>query len=175
MKKWVSWLAPIIVLSCGLHLLELWLMPYGIMKIAAKKLSIKVNTVAHSEPIDATFRRVVSPSPDLLYSVCGFDVSQQPLKIIAAVPPETYFSISGFGSNTDNFFALNDQDFQSDQVEIILASRDFVLPDSINSKIIRSPSPTGIVLFRSLIKDTDKIDDLIHYQKQSSCTPIVKI
>ena len=64
MKKWVSWLAPIIVLSCGLHLLELWLMPYGIMKIAAKKLSIKVNTIAHSEPIDATFRRVVSPSPD---------------------------------------------------------------------------------------------------------------
>ncbi len=33
---------------------------------------------------------VVMPSPDLLYSIIGFDLSKGPLHIIAPIPPDNY-------------------------------------------------------------------------------------
>ena len=56
---------------------------------------------------DASQRRVVMPSPDLLYATCAFDVRQRPLRIQADPKLPGYWSIALYAANSDNFFVLN--------------------------------------------------------------------
>ena len=53
------------------------------------------------------FTEVIRPSADLLYGGCGYDVTYFPLVIETDVP-ETYWSISFFSQNTDNFSTINE-------------------------------------------------------------------
>ena len=172
MKHWIRWSVFTGLMAYGMYYILLWIMPYIIMNSVLKKLDVKVNQISHSTPIDENFRTVVKPSPDLLYSVCGFDVSLGPVKVFAEIPKGTYFSISGFADNTDNFFALNNEQFQGEQAKIVLAAEDYTFGVQPSGKVIRVPSSTGIILFRSLIKDLDKVDELFDYQKKAACDPI---
>ena len=69
------------------HLLVVWATPRLIMNRlmsgpAAQAMNMR-NQAAFPPAVDATARRVVMPSPDLLYSVCVFDVSAGPVRVRA--------------------------------------------------------------------------------------------
>lgn len=73
----------------------------------ATKDEVNVNIAYHEKPIDATFKKLVMPSPDILYSPCRFDLSKADLLITVKVPNFTYWSASFYAINTDNFFTVN--------------------------------------------------------------------
>jgi uncharacterized membrane protein len=58
-------------------------------------------------PIDHTHRRVVMPSPDLLYAVCAYDLSDGSLRIRLDGTYPRYWSIALYNSNSDNFLTLS--------------------------------------------------------------------
>jgi uncharacterized membrane protein len=113
------------------------------------------------------------PSPDLLYSIARFDVSERPLQIRAAVPDGTYWSLSFYGANTDNFWTINDRQAHSKQVEIVLMG-----PGAPRSHqpgqgtLVVSPTNTGVVIARSLVKDEAKLGNLIATQRQMACQTV---
>jgi uncharacterized membrane protein len=124
---------------------------------------------------DAGARTIVRPSPDLLYTSCAFDVSEQPLRITAPVP-DSYVSISGFAANTDNFFALNDADVPAGaegrrQLDVILAR-----PGATNlpagARVVTAPTDKGLILFRSLITRDADLPRLQELQAQQRCEPL---
>ena len=69
---------------------------------------------------DHTARRVVMPSPDLLYATCRMDLSQGPLRIQADPKTPRYWSIALYASNSDNFFVLNDRQANGQPVDLWL-------------------------------------------------------
>lgn len=174
MKSWIKWILATIILAAIIHVVIVKSIPYYIMKRLGTKSVHRVNTIIHAPPTSADFRRVVRPSPDLLYSACGYDVSERPLRITAVVPGDTYFSISAFSANTDNFFALNDRQVKSKQMEIILVKKGTDYPGAGSAKVVETPTDRGIVLFRMLIKDRARLDEYIRLQKQASCGPVKK-
>ena len=89
-------------LAALLHLILVWAMPYLVLLLLGLTSDHQPNTIFFNPPVDADSREVVRPSPDLLYSGCPFDLSAGPLRV-TAVMPDTYYSISAFGDNTDNF------------------------------------------------------------------------
>lgn len=135
-----------------------------------------INVALPAPRADASARTVVRPSPDLLYTACVFDLAQGPLHITAPVQ-DGYVSVSGFGADSSNFFAVNDRDatISADgrkQFKLLLTLGEPVIAPA-GARVIVSPSTRGLVLFRSLIPDEAALPQLIaDYQVNQLCNPL---
>ena len=171
MKRWIGWtILATFAVAVVAHGVTLMAIPYDIMNDTMNETfeALPRNKVFHAPPTTAESRGVVRPSPDLLYSICLYDVTERPLRFTALVP-DSYWSVSGYASNTDNFFVMNDQQVKSNPVEILLVGKDMSYTERGDAEVIVASSNTGIVLFRLLITDEDELDDLIQVQRQASC------
>ena len=87
-----------------LHFIFLISFPYAKLWYISKNWESQnmINSAFSRDIPNSNSREVIRPSADLLYSGCGFDVTYKPL-IITSSLPESYWSMSFFSSNTDNF------------------------------------------------------------------------
>lgn len=135
-----------------------------------------INVALPAPRADASARTVVRPSPDLLYTACVFDLSKGPLHITAPVQ-DGYVSVSGFGADSSNFFAVNDRNTPAaadggKRFDLLL-TRDASVRAPAGARVIVSPSTRGLVLFRSLIPDDAALPALIaDYQVKQLCDPL---
>ena len=172
-KTWPIWIAATIALTAVFHILTILALPYGIMDRAMAGISGQaggVNKPLYPDQPTAESRSIVRPSPDLLYTACAYDVSDRPLKLTSPVP-DTYWSLSAFAANTDNFFVVNDRQANNKKVEIILATdKNDAL--SSNIPVVITPTTKGIVLFRSLVSSEDERARIDSLRRQSNCEPL---
>lgn len=133
----------------------LHLAPYVVMRLAEHKLLrfTERNAIFHAPLPDATSRTIVRPSPDMVYSYCVFDVSDGPVRLVAHFPPGNYWSVAAYGSNTDNFWVLNDLEAGGSPVTAVLgtAAQLAALGEQEGARLIEVPSRRGVVLFRHLL------------------------
>ena len=178
MKSLIKYGLILLILAFASHVITLWAYPYVILSVVNNKVLKKsggeVNKPVHHSLITAKQRTVVMPSPDLIYSFICFDVSDGALRIKAPVPSDTYWSLAFYGSNTDNFYHINDSQSDRNPVDILLLGPDTCHPKTHDAKVIIAPSKKGVILARLLVKDPGKLDDLVEMQKQLSCKVIQK-
>lgn len=173
MKTWPMWIAGTVVLAAVFHILTIFALPYGIMDRAMAGIAAQaggVNKPLYPEPATAASRGIVRPSPDLLYTACVYDVGARPLRITSPVP-DTYWSLSMFASNTDNFFVVNDRQANAGSIEIILATDESANGGS-GAPVVVAPSSRGIILFRSLIASEEERASIDAMRRQSGCEPL---
>lgn len=168
MKTWVwiviALLATLLVAS-GVHVYLVNQVPYDAMKSTKELFGFPTNVLTHIPYRGADARTVVRPSPDLIYSICIFDVSEYPVLFKAEVP-DTYWSISGFAENTDNFFSINNQEHvKPGSAEIVVVREGVSYPDSENVHVVESPSDTGIILIRMFKPSQDMLQELMDVQR----------
>ena len=99
---------------------------------------------------DENARAIVRPSPDLLYAGCAFDLADGPLRIQATVPRDTYWSLSMFAANTDNFFVVNDRAAKSALdagVKMIACQMTMDLFEYKIEDMIEGPAPGGAATY----------------------------
>ena len=143
---WMAWtLLLAIVTHIGIVLAIPWVVGIRLRSMAER------NTVVHGAQPTAGFDSVRRSSPDLIYSVCVYDLSKGPLRITAPVP-NTYMSVSCFALNTDNFYVRNDRQ-TAGSFDIVLVGPGRQPPKASRSDIVRSPTTTGGILFRYFIGD----------------------
>ncbi len=173
MTRWLLVGALLVAIGAAAHLVTVWAVPRVIMNGAMRRLSQNagVNHPAHPPLPTPTSRAVVMPSPDLLYTSCVYDVSETPLAISAQVPP-TYWSLSIYAANTDNFFVINDRQAQGAEVRIVLAAPAADVTPPPGAHLVRAPSAKGIVLFRTLVLDPDHAEELVQAQQSMTCAPL---
>ena len=139
------------------HLLAVWAAPRLIMQVlmkgpAAQAMNMQ-NQAAFPPPVTAASRTVVMPSPDMLYSVCVFDVSASPLRVTANPQLKSYWSIALYGSNSDNFFVINDRNAGEKPVDLWLVSAGGNAQSKgvpAGSQVVVAPSENGFLLMRVL-------------------------
>lgn len=173
MKTWPLWVAGTIALAAVFHILTVLVFPYGIMNRAIAGIAVEaggVNKATYPDRATAAARGIVRPSPDLLYTACVYDVSDRPLKLTSPVP-DTYWSLSTFAANTDNFFVVNDREVRGKRIEIILAANENAASEP-GVPLIVAPSTRGIVLFRSLVPSEEAAADIDMLRKQANCEPL---
>ena len=176
--SWWIWLLFVIVAGGAIHVGSLWALPRVIVAVVRWRLTslVGVNHIHHAALPDASWRTIVMPSPDLLYSACAFDLRQHPL-LVDAVVPDGYWSISAFSSATDNFFVQNDSVVTDPRVKNrrprYLFTADASWPDDPERTVVRSPTPTGVILFRILVRDRKDLAALEAIQKQAVCAPLL--
>jgi len=116
----------------------------------------------------------VRPSPDLLYSACPFDldkVGSGGVRISANAMPHTYWSVSVFDAETNNFFTLNDSQAKSGSVDIVIVGPHTGLVDNGAPRQVRSPTARGLVLFRTLIDNDNHLAAIDTARRHASCAP----
>ena len=115
------------------------------------------------------------PSPDLLYAVCVYDLSQAPLRITARPGLDTYWSIALYAANSDNFFVIGDRQVGRGAVDLWLVSaggnsRNPAVP--AGSQVVVSPSKEGFLLMRVLTSDYASEAAVLEPARRSlACTP----
>ena len=91
------------------------------------------------------------PNPDFLYSTIFYDLSEKDLNINANMPDSTYWSVSFYKPNTINWFVKNDQEFDTNKLDLTLT-----LNDSKSENVIKSPVKKGFMIIRMLVEKKDK-------------------
>ncbi len=126
------------------------------------------NTILHAPRPNWESRQVVRPSPDLLYSICAYNLSLDPVRIIAEVP-DSYWSLSMFTDTTDNYFVVNDLQTDDNKIELILAGAGTRVNNPEDLPIIESPTFSGVILLRTLITSEDDYASLDKKRRQARC------
>lgn len=131
------------------------------------------NRMLHPPRPTAQSRTVVRPSPDQLYSACSYDLAEGPVAIEGAAPTDSYWSLSFFAHNSDNFFVVNDRQLPDKSFRYLLIRDGVPAPAGVEEeRIIRSPSRTGIVLQRVFIDKDERAAELDAQRKTATCAPI---
>ena len=161
------------------HLLAVWALPRLIMQRLMHGPAVR-ELNAHGRagfpaPVDATARKVVMPSPDLLYAVCVYDLSRTPLRITAKPGLDTYWSIALYAANSDNYFVINDRQVGQGAVDIWLVSANGNAgnpPVPAGAQVVVSPSKEGFLLMRVLTSDYASEAAVLEPARRSlACTP----
>jgi len=167
MSRWLLWtILGTIAVAVALHFVTLYAIPVTIMNTAMDRYPN--NVLMKGGRTTSDNRMVVKPSPDLVYSILLYDVSRQPIRFKALVPTDAYWSVAFYADNTDNYYVINDQQVQSNPVNILLLKKGSPVPEGETSIIVNSPSNRGIMLVRYLLTADGKYDDVVKIQAQSS-------
>lgn len=172
-RNW-KWIAGTLLIAVIVHAASLLLLPRLIMlrTMAVLTRSASANTTLHPPRSDARSHNVVRPSPDLLYSICVYDLqaADGAVRISIHDMPDTYWSVSVFDADTNNFYALNDRQAKTGAADFLLigsraSANDERLP------VVAAPTNRGIVLFRTLISDDARIAELDAARRHVRCAP----
>ena len=167
----------LLAIAAVVHLLAVWALPRAIMGRLAATASAEERAGVYLPPMtDATQRRIVMPSPDLLYATCSIDVSEHPLRIRADPKTPNYWSIALYASNSDNHFVLNDRQAGGAPVDLVVVgpkayAQAPALPPG--ARVVNPPTPKGLLLRRVLVADYAAEREVVEAARRTlRCEPL---
>lgn len=151
--NWRLHLPLALLLAVGVHVASLWAYPRVVMRAVLRELAplgVAVQAV-FPPPTDHTQRRIVMPSPDLLYALCAYDLSTGPLTVSADLRLPGYWSIALYADNTDNFHVVTDRQADGGPVRMRVVAPGAPVPQAEGAaRVISAPSARGLLLMRVL-------------------------
>jgi uncharacterized membrane protein len=173
-RLWFYRILSLIVTAILAHLLAVWAVPriamYVVMYGPAAREMNMLNQAAFPPQVTDSSRNVVMPSPDMLYSVCVFDVSNGPVRVTGHPKLQSYWSIALYGANSDNFFSINDRNSNDQPVDLWLVSEGGngqgpVPPPT--STVVVAPTTQGLLLMRVLTGDYEAEKAVVEAARRS--------
>lgn len=175
MMRWIAPVAALVLAALlGFTLVLRWI-PGFVMTRAMDQIEMDgtpVNTARHAPPVTEESRSVVRPSPDIMYSICLFDLSGGPLMIQSRWPDRgAYASISLFDAQTNNFLTVSDSSQPGRTVLWLLGpdSETAVAPDGVTA--VQSPTMRGVVLYRRILDASASLASADAERQSFLCTP----
>lgn len=182
----MRWLIPLLVFATGLILggwAALNAVPSVIMNKAMTRIAATTGDgdgAYHAPRLREDNQTIVRASPDILYSVCVFDVSERPLVIETPWPADgNYASVSFYDARTNNFAVMSDRDAGGAPSSRILLQSDgsdavtpVTLPgyDADHDRLVLAPTATGLVLYRRVIDAETDMDAVQAERRGFVCT-----
>ncbi|TNE49073.1 MAG: DUF1254 domain-containing protein [Deltaproteobacteria bacterium] len=170
MKPWMRSTLLVLFVATAVHVGVFVTLPSVIMKVVFSKVEKQASAhkAIHAPPVTAKSRQVVMPSPDLLYTICTFNLAEPKMMQIKAMVPKSYWSMALYDGQTNNFFVTNDRKVGPGLHTWHLLPPKTKAPASLKNAIVASTT-RGILLVRMLMDDPSKLSKLQVIQKQTSC------
>ena len=177
-RRTAAGLLALAALAVAAHVAMTWAIPY----LAMVRLLLASRPAELSAPYlppmtDAAQRRVVLPSPDLLYATCSVDLRERPMRIRAEPRTDHYWSIALYASNTDNYFVVNDRQAAGRGVDLVVlgpgsgGTRPAGLPPG--ATVVHAPSSQGMLLMRVLVGDYAAEREVVEAARRTlRCEPL---
>jgi hypothetical protein len=139
------------------------------MRIAIARLGQegRVNAFVHEPPTRAERQPVVRPSPDLLYSICVFDLTDGPVLVDVPPIPGHYWSVSVFDARTDVAAVRSDRDTGGGPARLALTARAQSAPPGYEPVALEHAR--GIAVIRVLVSGEDDYHAVDPLRQQASC------
>jgi uncharacterized membrane protein len=154
-----GWILATAILGTALYRVLLWWIPVLVTDIVLNKIKQagrKTNLLYHQGVNNADNCRIPLSISDALISSCMFDVSAHPLRIVCFMPEDSYWSISFYARNTDNFFVINDLEVRENhgkRISLVLVDKHHRHEPDGDETVISAPSSVGFVIVRMMVKD----------------------
>jgi len=156
-RAWVG-VGLVVAVAAATHALVLWALPRLIMHRTMAAVAGPEPPAAVRPPMtDHTQRRIVMPSPDLLYGLCAWNVAERPLRIRAHLQGSGYASLALYAANSDNFLVINDRAADAAPLDLWLtAPGSTAAPAPEGARVVTAPSTRGLLLMRVLVGDSER-------------------
>ncbi len=159
-RLWFYRSATLLLTAVAFHIAAIWLAPrlimWGVSQGATSQELAPVNGAIFPPPVDAKARRIVMPSPDLLYALCPVDLRQGAMRIRANPQWPNYWSVALYSANSDNYFVLNDRQADGKPVDLWVVPEGGATqqaPVPAGARVVVAPSTRGLLLMRVLVSD----------------------
>ena len=165
----------VILAAVGSH----WLVLQQVPKLAMSAVTDRIvsspgggyNILRPAPPVTPAARRVVRPSPDLIYSICVYDVSVGPV-VMQMAPGPGYHSLSLYDADTNNFYAVNDREAGENPFQIVLSNKpNDKLVDGTDIQVV-TPTETGVALIRRQATPEAMLEASLDARKGDTCRPV---
>lgn len=147
----------VLAVAAAVHLLAVWAVPRVIMARVLDRIAPPPGAAPLLPPrADAAQRAIVMPSPDLLYALCGYDLSRGPLRVRAdpaAGGYRGYWSIALYAGNSDNLFVFNDGMAAGRPVDLWVTAAEETAPAPPGARRVTAAAGRGLLLMRVLATD----------------------
>jgi uncharacterized membrane protein len=168
----MRWLVPIVIFLIAFAAsgwVTLNAIPGFIMDKAMTRISASgggQGEVRHAPRLTEGNQTIVRASPDILYSVCVYDLSDGDRRITAHWPADSlYASVSLYDANTNNFAVISDRD--GDAVDLRLT-------DEAGNDAIVSPTARGLILYRRVIDSETDLAAADAARRSFTCTRVTE-
>jgi uncharacterized membrane protein len=172
-RSW-KWIAATLLVAVIVHGASVLFLPRLVMIRAMAGIAkpAGTNAIVHAPRPSWRSRGVVRPSPDLLYSICVYDLgaANGAVRVSTHDAPETYWSVSVFDADTNNFHALNDQQAKTGAANFLLIAPGTSV-EAGPLPVIVAPTNRGVVLFRTLVNDETHIAEIDAARHYAACEP----
>jgi uncharacterized membrane protein len=171
LQRNMLWLAAALAIAAAAHFAAVVILPHVIMQRTMAGIARRaglVNHMLYGKRPSAASRGVVRPSPDLLYASCVFDLAKTGgLWVQAHDMPATYWSISVFDADTNNFYVVDDRQAKGARVQFLIVAPDWDKP--MPYTLVHAPTMRGLVLVRTLIDDESKVAQIDAARRNVTC------
>lgn len=147
-----------------------WVTPRVIMQIAMSRMEDRAgsaNRMIRAEPVGPESREVVRPSPDLLYSLCPYDVSDGDVLLRVGTNSD-YWSASFYDAATSNFAVLSGSQGAERSRMVRLTKSGQGL-----AGVVVSPTSHGAILIRRRISGPRQKASAIEAQTLNECATVL--
>ncbi|HLI83842.1 MAG TPA: DUF1254 domain-containing protein [Bryobacteraceae bacterium] len=182
MTGFLPWVATTLLLSGAFVLLFLRSIPViitgGVFLGFRRKMEGKpwFNHLLMGGPAKSGDDRIVMTSPDMIYMLGLYDVRREPVVIHCAVPArDTYWCISLYRRNTDNFYVRNDRASKEREFDVVIKKPGDRYEKVGGEDVVSAPSSRGVVVIRAVIADRNDEEEIALVQatlKQTTMTPL---
>ena len=173
MTRFLYWGTATVLLAAVVHLFVVIFVP-GVdtgQKMAQLEAAGEVNKLHRIAVMGAGAPLLTEPSPDLAYAFCKYDITERPLLVQGAIPP-SYWSVSIYSETGDNFYTLNDRQAGVERIGLMLVNAAETFEDEDrpeNTIIVRTPTQTGLILFRAFVPDRSQSGLIERHLDASEC------
>lgn len=159
------------VLAAGLFTLNA--IPAVIMGKAMERIETTAAAsggVRHAPRLREDNQTIVRASPDILYSVCAFDLAAGDLDLTVPWPTDgNYASVSFYDARTNNFAVISDREAEGALTQLRLSLHS---PGDGPGMTIQAPTPQGLALYRRVIDAETDLDAADAERRAFTCTPL---
>ncbi len=122
--------------------------------------------VRHAPRLREDNQTIVRASPDMLYSVCAYDLSRGDLSLTIPWPADgNYASVSFYDARTNNFAVLSDRQATDSLSRITLSGR----PEGSDGTLF-APTDRGLALYRRVIDAATDLEAAEAERRGFTCT-----
>ena len=127
--------------------------------------------------MDATYRDGGCPNNDTLYSTAWLDLSEEPIILSHPDMGDRYFTFELMGVTSDNFDYIGQRATGSKAASFAIVGPGWTgeLPDDVDQSRAHSPSPTVLIMGRTLVAGDADVATVKELQKQYTAHPAVSV
>ena len=173
MRAGVFWLGLAVILGGIVHIAAMLVIPALAPKSGYSRIEAtsEVNEPVVRGPAIPGGEPFPFSSPDTVYVICRFDVSDNPVRFTATLPL-TYWSLALSETDGGNYYHTNSMQSLTGQPDLVVLSRGQEFEPTADQAVTRASGPRGLMILRIVLRDRSLEPTIKEAAAGAACAPL---